>query len=102
MREQAIRALWLSTLLLSVGPAWGQKPATGLQPDRRAREGTRLDWEFVAGSGRLPGGYDSRRQRYQLFVPPSYDATRAWPLVIFLPPGDDATGWRALERPCEV
>lgn len=101
MRELVNRAICLLAIL-NAGPALAQKPATGFQPDRRVRDGTRLDWEFVAGGGRLPGGYDSRRQRYQLYVPPAYDDKRAWPLIVFLSPGDDALGWRALEKPCEA
>ncbi|MFO0881381.1 MAG: PDZ domain-containing protein [Gemmataceae bacterium] len=70
--------------------------------ERRVREATRLEWEFAVGPGaKLPAHYDSRRQRYQLFVPPAYDDRRAWPLILFVSPGDDALGWRAFQRPCE-
>jgi hypothetical protein len=96
---------WAALLALSAlaaePPARG--PETGFRPEVRVHEATRLDWEFAAralgpGPARLPTGYESRRQRYQLFVPPSYKPTRAWPLVLFVSPGDDPLGWR---KPCE-
>ena len=67
---------------------------------------TRLDWDFVlfgrgADMPRLPGTYDSKRQRYQLYVPDDYDPSRPWPLVVFLAPGDDPLGWRHWQQACE-
>ena len=59
---------------------------TGLMSEVTVREPTRLDWQAVAapfGDVRLPGDYDSRRQKYQLFVPPRYDEQQAWPLLVF-------------------
>jgi hypothetical protein len=95
MRTQAGCAL----LLLATASAGQEK---GFQAERNVQEPTRLDWEFVAGKGAsLPASYDSRRQRYQLFVPPSYTRTREWPLVLFVSPGDDPLGWRAWQTPCE-
>src|SRR5262249_48826953 len=44
---------------------------------------------------------NSRKQRYQLFVPATYKPGKAWPLVVFVPPGDDPLGWRAWRKPCE-
>jgi hypothetical protein len=72
-------------------------------PEVRVREPTRLDWLFAAGAraGHLPGSYDSRRVRYQRYVPPTYKATRAWPLLLFLAPGDDPLGWKAWSKPCQ-
>jgi dienelactone hydrolase len=67
---------------------------------------TRLDWHFAAAgfgprAAELPADYDSRRQRYQLFVPKGYDRARLWPLVVFISPGDDPLGWRFWQKPCE-
>ncbi|HVS38769.1 MAG TPA: PDZ domain-containing protein [Gemmataceae bacterium] len=45
--------------------------------------------------------YDSTRQRCQLFVPAAYDASKAWPLVLFLSSGDDPRGWSAWQKTCE-
>jgi hypothetical protein len=52
-------------------------------------------------AARLPADYESARQRYQLFVPPTYRATRAWPLVLFVSPGDDPLGWPPWQKVCE-
>jgi hypothetical protein len=83
-----------------------EKPVVGFQPEVAVKLPTRLDWEFcVRGlppeQVRLPAGYDSGQQRYQLYVPPAYEATRTWPLIVFLSPGDDPLGWRHWEGACE-
>jgi predicted esterase len=67
---------------------------------------TRLDWEFVArqfgpDQARLPADYDSTKQRYQLFVPKNYTKDKAWPLVVFVSPGDGPAGWGAWRKVCE-
>lgn len=67
---------------------------------------TRLDWEFaVAGFGpgsvKLPAGFDSKQQSYQLHVPAKYQATKAWPLVVFISPSDSPGGWTAFQKVCE-
>src|SRR5262249_46381354 len=89
-----VAALAAPLLVARVVP--GAEGESGFHPERRVREATRLDWEFAAGPGaKLPGRYDSRRQRYQLFAPATYKPTKAWPLVVFVSPGDDPLGWRA-------
>src|SRR5262249_61173913 len=72
----------------------------------RARGPARCDWEFVAspfatGAPRLPPDFDSKQQRFQLFVPKTYTADKAWPLVVFISPGDAPLGWRYWQKPCE-
>lgn len=96
----------LAMFLVTVWPAIGHSaPTTGFQVDVRVKAPTRLEWEFVAVSfgakPELPPGYDSRKQRYQLFVPKNYDPDKTWPLVLFISPGDDPLGWRFWQRPCE-
>src|SRR5262245_26449792 len=94
---------WLGwSLVLAAGVASGAEP-TGFQASVKVQEETRLDWEFAAGAeaARLPRTYDSRKQRYQLFAPATYKPGKAWPLVVFVPPGDDPLGWRAWRKPCE-
>jgi hypothetical protein len=49
----------------------------------------------------LPAGYDSRKLLYRLFVPDSYRRDTAWPLVVFVAPGDVPLGWKAWQKPCE-
>ncbi|MFO0844391.1 MAG: PDZ domain-containing protein [Gemmataceae bacterium] len=96
-----IRADWVTLLGLScLSATQGQEK--GFQPERRVRAPSRIEWEFATDPGTaVPASYDSRRQRYQLYVPGDYAATRAWPLVVSVPPGDDPTGWRAWKNPCE-
>src|SRR5437773_1058302 len=71
---------------------------TGMR-DVKVTAPTRLDWAFaVQGfgpkAGVLPADFDSTKQRYQLFTPKNYkaDKTTAWPLVVFISPGDTPLG----------
>ena len=57
---------------------------------------------LAAGADRLPADYHSGEQHYQLYVPPNYRPTKAWPLVVFVSPGDDPLGWRSWQRTCEA
>jgi predicted esterase len=96
----------LLALLALPGAAGAAAPPVGLQDKVQVAAPTRLDWKFAAsafgaGAARLPADYDSRRQYYQLFVPRDYDGGRAWPLVVFISPGDEPLGWRHWQRPCE-
>ena len=68
---------------------------------------TRLDWEFAAsGFGanalKLPKDYDSTQQRYHLFVPKNYAKEKAWPLIVFISPGDQPAGWSSWQKVCEA
>ncbi|MBI3866642.1 MAG: hypothetical protein HY290_32575 [Planctomycetia bacterium] len=69
---------------------------------------TRLDWEFAASAfGRdpdsaLPADYDSKRQKYQLYIPAGYDKSRAWPLIVFISPGPGPLGWASFQPTCEA
>ena len=97
----ASRVRWAILLLLVVGHAGAAEPATGFQ-ERRVRQGTSLDWDFAAGKGaKLPREHDSRRVRYQLFVPESYKANRSWPLIVFVAPGDAPLAFKYWSGPCE-
>jgi dienelactone hydrolase len=76
--------------------------------DVKVANPTRLDWAFAAqgfgpGAGKLPADFDSTQQKYQLFVPKKYkaDKTTAWPLVVFISPGDTPTGLAAWRPVCE-
>jgi len=67
---------------------------------------TRLDWEFVShrfardAADQLES-YDSKKQRYQLYIPGNYSKTRAWPLIVFVSPSKDPLGWDRFENVCE-
>jgi len=78
----------------------------GYQAEVKVSAPTRIDWEFAVGNfgidkPKLPADYDSRKQRYLLFVPKDYTANKDWPLVVFISPGDDPLGWRFWQKPCE-
>jgi predicted esterase len=67
---------------------------------------TRLDWEFACrgfgpDAAQLPKGFDSKKQKYQLSVPKTYAKTKAWPLVVFISPGNGPSGWSNLQKVCE-
>jgi predicted esterase len=101
MRFHAGWAAALVVFGLAAGKNRSAEPV-GFQPERRVHESTRLDWEFAAGAGaRLPASYDPRKLRYQLFVPDDYKAKSAWPLVVFVSPGDAPLGWKTWQKPCE-
>jgi hypothetical protein len=94
------------TCLGLTAPAQADKPETGLRDEVRVGQPTRLDWKFAASgfgpeAARLPNDFESRDQRYQLYVPKGYDAAKTWPLVLFVSPGDDPLGWRFWRKPCE-
>src|SRR5437763_15779530 len=100
------RMLALLVMGIILGPSRAEPPLTGYQPRAEVKEPTRLDWEFVAsGFGKdalkLPADYDSKQQRYHLFVPRTYKAEKSWPLVVFVSPGDDPMGWRYWQKTCE-
>jgi len=94
--------------LMAAGLALGGASFALAQPaERKVAAPTRLDWEFAvqgfgAGAAKLPAGYDSTKQRYQLFVPKQYKAGQAWPLVLFISAGDEAAGWSAWQKVCET
>src|SRR5687768_5937605 len=79
---------------------------TGLQNPVQVKEPTRLDWKFaVSGFGpnsdQVPADYDSKAQKYLLFVPKNYQPTKDWPLIVFISPGDTPAGWSNFQKVCE-
>lgn len=81
-------------------------PAAWAQKDVMVKAPTRLDWQFAcrgfgADAAKIKAGFDSTKQKYQLFVPKNYKKDRAWPLVLFISPGDGPTGWAAWKDVCE-
>src|SRR5262245_52956963 len=66
---------------------------------------TRLDWEFVSHRFARDAAdqldtYDSKKQRYQRYIPETYSKTRAWPLIVFVSPSKDPVGWDGFEHTC--
>jgi len=70
---------------------------------------TRLDWSFVASNqslttlpmGFLDADYDSKKQSYELFIPPNLDLKKPAPAILFVSAGDEPQGWKAFEGPCK-
>jgi predicted esterase len=88
-------------------PAIGKPLEPGFHGSVRVLAPTRLDWQFVVkpnefepSSPRLPPGYTSTDQTYMLFIPPEYSASKHWPLVLCVSPGDDACGWPEFQSIC--
>lgn len=82
-----------------------KKPLTGFHQEVAVEQPTRLDWEFAASGfgkkqSRLPAGYRSTNQRIQIYVPPTYDSSSPWPLIVFISPGDMPLGWRFWKQVC--
>jgi dienelactone hydrolase len=100
----SLTAVGLLTVLSFQVPA-AEPPGTGFFPEVTVADPTRLAWDFAAASFGPDAvklkDYDSRRQRYQLFVPAKYDKARSWPLIVFISPGDDPFGWRYWQKVCE-
>lgn len=101
-----LQATFFLSFFLLTTPVVAEESPTGFQTRVEVKQPTRLDWEFVAsGFGKdalkLPSDYDSKQQRFQLYVPKTYRAERAWPLVVFVSPGDDPLGWRYWQKGCE-
>lgn len=74
--------------------------------ERKVTAPTRLDWEFAVsgfgkGAAKLPAGYDSTKQKYQLFVPKSYKKDQPASLVLFISAGDGQQGWKNWQPYCE-
>jgi dienelactone hydrolase len=91
-------------LLTAISPASAsaQGARTGLIPEVTVAQPTRLDWQGVVlgfGAEKLPDAYDSRKQKYLLYVPKTYNAAKAWPLVVFISPGA-APGGDAWQKAC--
>jgi dienelactone hydrolase len=101
-------SVWLALLFVGSGFATAADSPTGYQPKVRVTAATRLDWTFVVSNQSLAkppanwlGDYDSTKQSYELFVPPHYNPKQAYPVVLFLSPGNEPGGWKAWEPVCK-
>jgi dienelactone hydrolase len=97
---------WLVFTLIAITLTTPSAVRAQLPKDQKVKAATRLDWEFAskgfgAAALKLPANYDSTKQRYQLFIPAKYDAAKRWPLVLFISPSDQPTGWKAWQKVCE-
>lgn len=74
--------------------------------DRKVAAETRLDWQFAArgfgaAASKLPAGYDSTKQKYQLYVPKATVKDSPAGLVLFISPSDQPGGWKSWQKVCE-
>lgn len=100
-------ALALLAAAAALAPARADLP-TGFTANVPVTAPTRLDWTFVVTNRTvadppptlLEAGYDSTKQRFDLYLPPRKDAKQPLPAVVFVSPGDDAGGWKAFEPTC--
>ena len=98
---------------------------SGYQKEVTVREPTRLDWVFANANQSVTNpppewlsGYDSTKQRYELFVPAAAKAAApktknksksknadvvdpGLPLVLFISAGDQPAGWGQLQTVCQ-
>lgn len=76
--------------------------------DRTVAQPTRLDWTFTASNRSvadppadlLGPGYDSRKQTYELRLPPRKDPKQPLGVIVFISAGNDAGGWKPFEPAC--
>ncbi len=100
-----LRAWILTTITwfaLSINLALAQTGPT----EHKVAAATRLDWElasrgFPLKEAKLPAGYDSTKQKYQLYVPKGYTKDKPAGLVLFISAGDNPTGWTNWQKFCE-
>lgn len=73
--------------------------------EKRVGAATRIDWEFAArGFGKdvsLPAGFDSTKQKYQLFLPKGHAKDKPAGLILFISAGDAPAGLTAWQKTCQ-
>jgi len=82
------------------------KPLAAQPVERRVAGATRLDWEFAARGfppkdSTLPAGFDSTKQKYQLFVPKGYAKGKPFSLVLFISASETPAGWASWQKICQ-
>lgn len=115
----------LAVLLIALTHCVVLAEETGYQKEATVREATRLDWVFAVSNQSVTNppaewleGYDSTKQRYEVFVPAGPKGTSAkskpkskakgkeaeqdgLPLVLFISAGDQPAGWSQLQTVCQ-
>lgn len=93
--------------VVALAPARADLP-TGFTANVPVTAPTRLDWTFAVTNRTvadpppplLEAGYDSTKQRFDLYLPPRKNAKQPIPAIVFVSPGDDSGGWKAFEPTC--
>ena len=83
------------------------EPQRGYLRQTSVAAATRLDWVFALANqspAEPPAewlkDYDSGQQRYELYLPEKLSQRKPAPLVLFISPGEDPTGWSQWEQVC--
>jgi len=105
-----LRLLHLVSVVLVLGCAafTAQAAEVGYRKSVLVSAETRIDWMFCVANQSPPkipegwlAGYRSTDQKYECFVPEKYTAEKAWPVVIFISPSDQPTGFAPWKTVCE-
>jgi len=88
-------------------PARADEIGAGYHQEVAVTAATRIDAIYPLANqspAAAPAGwlddYDSTKQRYELFLPPRYNSRRAWPVVVFISPGNQPSGWSSFREAC--
>lgn len=87
----------------------GRAEETAYRKEVHVTGPTRLDWTFALANQSVVEppkewlqGYDSTKQRFEVFVPPKpKDRKRGYPVVLFVSAGDSPAGWSQLGSVCK-
>jgi hypothetical protein len=97
----------VSLALAGAGQSIAAAPPPGYHAKVAVGAPTRIDWTFVLANRSLTnppadwlGSYDSRRQQYELFVPPR-DAKKPLPVLLFISPDNAPKVWKRFEKLCQ-
>src|SRR5579871_4035522 len=109
MNVKAIAPLLCLAVLLLPARSETAEPLKGYHAKVAVSAPTRIDWTYTVGLRSLPGPapgwlpkeYDSTKQQYELFVPPSYDSKQSYPVVLFISPSPGPAGWHGWESVCK-
>ena len=103
MRKNLFTALFCLTIGTTAARA-----ADGYQTGVAVSAPTRLDWTFALANQSLPDppadwlkDYDSTKQQYDLYIPPKRDPKKPLPVILFVSPGAEPTGWKHFEPVCK-
>src|SRR5882672_7248076 len=100
---------WLVGVLIACSmavAARGTEPRRGYHKKVAVTEPTRIDWTFAVSNrslANLPADwlpdYESTQQHYELFAPSNYNPRQAYPLVLYISPGNEPGAWGTWETP---
>jgi pimeloyl-ACP methyl ester carboxylesterase len=108
-RCQFLRLSFVATLVVGLcSLAHAADAPRGYQQKATVSAPTRLDWVFALANqspASAPpqwlAGYDSAGQEYELFAPPSAGAKKTHPVILFISPSNQPSGWNQLQAVCK-